>query len=140
MFSVGGLSGSTLMIMMGDLDGDELTLRVSEQDTSGGDDYAKSVVTSQSHLIKDYPLLKEMEEMGSKDEEYFKILHAIRTGSSNTTLPSSSEGKKMGGEWNRLHIMYLVGNDGISRIYLPKPYREKILEVLHKGVQYMKLT
>ena len=39
------------------------------------------------------------------------------------------------GEWNRLGIMkeaeivYLTGTDGIDRIYPPKAYRSKILDV-----------
>ena len=85
------------------------------------------LMTSKPHLIKDNPLLKDLEEVGMKDEEYYNIVYNIRTGSSNKTLPPTSEGRRMGGEWDRLKIMdeaevvYLAGTDGISRIYPPKP-------------------
>ena len=60
------------------------------------------VQISKPHLIKDNPLLKDLEEVGMKDEEYCNIVHAIRTGSSNKSLPEKSEGRRMGGEWDKL--------------------------------------
>ena len=81
---------------------------------------------SKPHLLRDNPLLRELKNVGHKDQEYSAIIHAIRTGQGNNSLPSRSEGYKMGGKWNSLSIMdkaevvSVSGDDGIDRIYLPK--------------------
>ena len=97
------------------------------------------VMTSKHHLMRDNLLLSDLEDIGRKDEEYYRIVQAIRTGGSFKTLPSESEGRKIGGEWNSLKIMkeaeivYLDGTYGIDRIYPPKAYRSKILETICSG-------
>ena len=39
------------------------------------------IMVSKPHLIKDNPLLKDLEDIGRKDPKYFHIIHAIKTGS-----------------------------------------------------------
>ena len=63
-------------------------------DLDEGEDYAMRVMTSKPHLIKDNPLLRELEDTGRKDKEYYTIINAIRTGASNKSLPPS---QKVGG-------------------------------------------
>ena len=47
------------------------------------DDYAMRVMESKPQLLRNNPYLKEVESIGSKDHEYYGIIHALRTGSSN---------------------------------------------------------
>ena len=67
------------------------------------------------------------------------MLHHIRTNTSYKLLPDDSEGRRMGGEWTRLDILtdadviVLEETNGVSRIYPPIAYREKILNSLHQG-------
>ena len=63
------------------------------------------VMKSKPHLLRDNPLLRELESVGNKDPEYSSIVHAIRTGQGNKSLPSDSEAYKMGGEWSSMSIM-----------------------------------
>ena len=45
----------------------------------------------------------------------------------------------MRGEWGRTgvideaEVVYISGDDGVDRIYLPKAYRKHIIELTHKG-------
>ena len=104
------------------------------------DDFAMRVMESKPHLLRDNPLLKDIESIGRKDPKYYGIIHALRTGSSNKSLPPESEARKMGGEWDRMGVMdeaevvYISGDDGIDRIYPPKAYRKHIIDLTHKGV------
>ena len=74
------------------------------------------------------------------------IIHALRTGSSNKTLPPESEARKMEGEWGRMNVLKeaeivsISGDDGIERIFPPKAYRSKILEVLHQGGKHLDMS
>ena len=96
-------------------------------------------MTSAMHLLKDNPLLKQIEKMGRKDPDYSLILHAVRTGGSNKSLPIKSEGCHMGGEWGKLEIMdqsdiiVLQEKHGVTKIYPPKEYRSHIIDSLHSG-------
>ena len=82
------------------------------------------VMESKPHLLRDNPLLRDLESVGNKDQEYSSIVHAIRTGQGNESLPSDSEAYKMGGEWSSMSIMdeaeiiCISGDD--DRIYPPK--------------------
>ena len=95
-------------------------------DLEDGEAFAMRVMVSKPHLLRDNPLLRELESVGHKDQEYSGIIHAIRTGQGNKSLPSGSEGYKMGGEWGSLSIIdkaevvSVRGDDGINRIYPPK--------------------
>ena len=77
-------------------------------------------------LLKDNPLLKKVESIGSKDPEYYGIINALRPESSNKSLSAESEARKMGGEWERMgamdetEVVYISGHDGIDRIYPKK--------------------
>ena len=66
-------------------------------DLDDGDDFAMRIMESKPHLLRDNPLLKELESVGSKDPEYYSIIHALRTGSSNKSLSAYSEARNMGG-------------------------------------------
>ena len=104
------------------------------------------VMERKSHLLRDNPLLRELESVGNKDSEYSSILHAIRTGQSNKSLPSNSEAYKMGGEWHIMSIMEeaeiicISRGDGIDRIYPPKGFREKIIKLIHKGGKHLDIV
>ena len=90
------------------------------------EDFAMRVMVSKPHLLRDNPLLKDLEDTNKKDPEYFNIIHALRTGSSNKSIPPASEARRMGGEWGKMAIMqeaevvYIAVDDGIDRIYPPK--------------------
>ena len=106
---------------------------------SSEEDCAMRTMVAAPHLIKDNPEFKRLEEVGFKDADYQLILHHLRTNTSYKHLPVSSEGRLMGGEWSRLEILsnyeivtYMDAN-GLSRIYPPAAYREKIIESLHVG-------
>ena len=96
-------------------------------------------MTSAVHLLKDNPLLKQIEKMGRMDPDYSLILHAIRTGGSNRSLPHDSEARRIGGEWGKLEIMdqsdiiVLQEKQGVTKIYPPKEYRSHIIDSLHSG-------
>ena len=51
---------------------------------------------SKPQLLRNNPFLKDIESIGSKDPEYFGIIHALRTGSSNKSLPKESEVQRIG--------------------------------------------
>ena len=115
-------------------------------DLDDGDDFAMRVMESKPQLLRDNPFLKEVESIGSKDPEYYGIIHALRTGSSNKSLPPESEARKMGGEWDKMGVMdeaevvYISGNDSVDRIYPPKGYREHIIELTHKGGKHQDIV
>ena len=94
------------------------------------------VMESKPHILRDNPLLRKLESVGNKDSEYSSILHAIRTGQSNKSLPSESEAWRMRGEWNMMGIMEeakivcISSADRVDRIYPPKQYREKNISTL----------
>ena len=77
--------------------------------------------------------MKEVVSIGSKDPDYFGIIHALRTGSSNKSLPKESEAPRMGGEWGKMGVMdeaevvYISGDNGVDQIYPPKEYRKHII-------------
>ena len=77
-------------------------------------------MVSMPHLLRDNPKLRELEEIGQKDEDYSSIIHTIRTGQSHKSLPLGLEGYRMGGEWNSMSIMdeaeivSVSGDDGIN--------------------------
>ena len=56
-------------------------------DLDEGENYAMRVMTSKPHLIKDNPLLRELEDIGRKYKGYCTIINAIRTGASNKSIP-----------------------------------------------------
>ena len=60
--------------------------------------FAMRVMESKTYLLRDNPLLRELESAGHKDQKYSGIIHAIRTGQGNKSLPPESEAYKMGGE------------------------------------------
>ena len=66
------------------------------------EDFAMIIMVSKSHLIKDNPLLNDLEDIGRKDPENFNIIHTLRTGSNNKSLPPDSEVRRMGGECRKL--------------------------------------
>ena len=70
------------------------------------EDFAMRVMVSKPHLIRDNPLLKDLEDIGRKDPEYFNIIHALRTGSTNKSLPPDYEARRIGGEWERMTRVY----------------------------------
>ena len=94
------------------------------------DEFAMRIMESKPQLLRNNPYLKDTESIGSKDPEYFGIIHALRTGSSNKSLPKESEAHRMGGEWGKMGVMdeaevvYISGDDCIDRIYPPKEYRK----------------
>ena len=49
-------------------------------DLDEDEDYVMRVMVSKPHLIKDNPLLSELEDMGRKAKEYHTITNVIRTG------------------------------------------------------------
>ena len=87
-----------------------------------------------------------MEEIVQKDKDYSAIIHAIRTGQSNKSLPIGSKGYKMGGEWNQMLIMEeaeiisISGDNGIDRIFPPKGFRETIVSSLHQGGKHFAIV
>ena len=97
------------------------------------------IMESKPQLLRNNPYLKVVESIGSKDPEYFGIIHALRTGSSNKSLPKESEACRMGDEWGKMRVMdeaevvYISGDDGIDQIYLPKEYRKQIIEKTYEG-------
>ena len=46
-------------------------------DLDDGDDFAMRIMESKPHLLRDNPFIKEVERIGSKDPEYYKIIHAL---------------------------------------------------------------
>ena len=108
-------------------------------DLEDEDAFAMRVAVSMPHLLRDNPRLRQLEEIARKDKEYSAIIHAIRTGQSNKSLPAGSEGYKMGGEWDKMSIMEeaeviaISGDDGIDRIFPPKEFRETIITSMHQG-------
>ena len=63
------------------------------------------VMVSMPHLLRDNPLLHEIKEVANKDQDYSAIIHAIQTGQGQKSLPSSSEGYRMGGIWSSMSTM-----------------------------------
>ena len=100
-------------------------------DLEDGEAFAMRVMVSMPHLLRDNPKLRELEEIGQKDEDYSSIIHAIRTGQSHKSLPPGSEVYRMGREWSSImdeaEIISVSGDDGIDRIYHTKEFREKII-------------
>ena len=90
------------------------------------------------HLLRDNPRLRQLEEIAQKDKDYSAIIHAIRTGQNNKSLPVGSKGYKIGGEWNQMLIMdkaeviSISGDDGIDRLFPPKEFRETIVSSMHQ--------
>ena len=74
-------------------------------DLEDGEAFTLRVIVSKPHLLRDNPLLQELESVGHKDQEYSAIIHAIRTGQGHKSLPAGSEGYKMGCKWDSLSIM-----------------------------------
>ena len=115
-------------------------------DLDDGDDFAMRDMESKPHLLRDNSLLKDVESIGSKDPEYYGIIHALRTGSSNKSLSAESEARKIGGEWDRMSVMdeaevvCISGDDGIDMIYPPKAHRKTIIELLHKGGKHLDIV
>ena len=52
-------------------------------DLEGDDEFVMRIMESKPKLLRNNPYLKVVESIGSKDPEYFGIIHALRTGSSN---------------------------------------------------------
>ena len=94
-------------------------------DFEDGDAFAMRVMVSMPHLLRDNPLLRQLEEVAQKDKDYSAIIHAIRTGQGHKSLPHDSEGYKMGGEWSSMSIMdeaeviSVSRDDRIDRIFPP---------------------
>merc|ERR1712240_300379 len=115
-------------------------------DLEDKDAFAMRVAVSMPHLLRDNPRLRQLEEIARKDKEYSAIIHAIRTGQSNKSLPPGSEGYKMGGEWDKLSIMEeaeviaISGDDGIDRIFPPKEFRETIITSMHQGGKHFAIV
>ena len=63
-------------------------------DLEDGDAFAIRVMVSMPHLLRDNPLLRQLEEVAQKDKDYSAIIHAIRTGQGHKSLPPDSEGYK----------------------------------------------
>ena len=111
-----------------------------------GDAFAMRVMVSMPHLLQDNPLLRELEEVAQKDKDYSAIIHAIRTGQGHKSLPSSSEGYRMGGKWSSMSIMdkakviSISGKDGNDRIYPPKGFCERIISSLHQGGKHFAIV
>ena len=61
-------------------------------DLDDSEAFAMRVMVSMPHLLRDNPLLCDLEEIGHKDHNYSSIIHAIRTGQSNKSLPPGSKG------------------------------------------------
>ena len=84
------------------------------------------VMVSMPHVLRDNPLLRQLEEVTQKDKDYSSIINAIRTGQGHKFLPPGSEGYRMGGEWDKMSIMdeaeviSISGDDGIDRIFPSK--------------------
>ena len=108
-------------------------------DLEDGEAFAMRVMVSMPHLLRDNPLLRDLEAIGQKDKDYSSVIHAIRTGQTNKSLHPESEGYRMGGEWDSMSIMdeaeiiIVSGDDGIDRIYPPKAFRETIISRIHQG-------
>ena len=68
-------------------------------DLDDGKAFAMRVMVSMPHLLRDNPLLRELEEVRQKDHNYSSIVHALRTGQGHKSLPPESKGYQMGGEW-----------------------------------------
>ena len=73
-------------------------------DLDDGDDFAMRIMKSNPHLLRDNPLLKELESIGSKDPEYYNIIHALRTRSSNESLSATLRP----GEWEEIGIGWVL--------------------------------
>ena len=67
-------------------------------DLEDGEAFAMRVMVSMPHLLRDNPLLWELEDIRQKDQDYSSIVHAIRTGQGHKSLPPGSEGYQMGRE------------------------------------------
>ena len=104
------------------------------------------IMESKPQLLRNNPFLKDVESIGSKDPEYFGIIHALRTGSSNKSLPKESEARRMGGEWDKMGVMdeaevvYISGDDVVDRIYPHKVYRKHIIELTHEGGKHLDIV
>ena len=61
-------------------------------DLEDGEAFAMRVIVNMPHLLRDNPLLRDLEEIGQKDKDYLSIIHALRTGQTNKSLPPESEG------------------------------------------------
>lgn len=108
-------------------------------DLEESDTFAMRVTVSMPHLLRDNPCLRELEDVGHKDQDYSAIIHAIRTGQGHKSLPPSYDGYRMGGEWssmsimNKAEVISVSGDDGINRLYPPKEFCEKIILSIHRG-------
>ena len=97
-------------------------------DLEGDDEFAMRIMESKPQLLRNNPYLKLVESIGRKDPEYFGIIHALRTGSSNKSLPKESEARRMGGKWGKMGVMdeaevvFISCDDDIDRIHPPKEY------------------
>ena len=115
-------------------------------DLEDSEAFMMRVMVSMPHLLRDNPKLRELKEIGQKDQDYSSIIHAIRTGQSHKSLSSGSEGYRMGGEWNSMSIMdeaeivSVSGDDGVDRIYPPKEFREKIISSIYKGGKHITIV
>ena len=49
------------------------------------------------HILRDNPALRQLEEIGQKDEDYKTMIQYIKANKSFRDLPTSSEGTRMGG-------------------------------------------
>ena len=71
----------------------------------------------------DNPALRQLEEIGQKDEDYKTMIQFIKAKKSFQDLPTSSEGARMGGEWPKLEILdefeviVLRETDTVSKIF-----------------------
>ena len=101
---------------------------------------------SKPQLLRNNPYLKLVESIGRKDPEYFGIIHALRTGSSNKSLPKESEACRMGGKWGKMGVMdkaevvFISGDDGVDRISPPKEYRKQIIEKTREGGKHVDIV
>ena len=97
------------------------------------------VFTESRHILRDNPALRQLEEIGQKDEDYKTMIQFIKANKSFRDLPTSSEGARMGGEWPKLEILdefeviVLRETDTVSKIFPPRQYRPLILKKLHES-------
>ena len=53
---------------------------------------------------------------------------------------------KYGGKWDKMGVMdeaevvYISGDDGVDRIYPPKGYRKRIIELTHEGGKHVDIV
>ena len=103
--------------------------------------FAMRAMESKPHLYRDNPLRRELESVRNKDPEYFSIVHAIRTGKGNKSLPADLKHTRCSMSiMDEAKIVCISGADGIDRLYPSKGYREKIIQLIHKGGKHLEIV